>query len=320
MRVLWTAHGLVSLVAVVFLCDYAPAQRHPDDLRRSMGNLRPSHRTAVPAIQGSPPPNSSNRHHSGRSYVYRPQFPVYDYGYDYYPYGWNYHSYPSWYAPSYWHYSYSAPLVMPDHALFGPVAAQRFLGVNRPAAPQQVIVVQDADNADRPAPAARLVNRGALAASRRFIGFGDAHFRGGKYSEALHRYKNAAASTRTLADAYFRQAYALMALGRYEPAALAIEQGLALDRNWAQSGFHNDDLYGNNGEIKAKHIDALATAAADAPNDAALQFLFGVYLYFDGRPDEARPFFEHAARLLGDDAHVAGFLPREDEAPPQPVK
>ena len=308
MRAFWIGHALVSLVAAIFLGDLALAQQNPDDFRRSMGNLRPSHRTAVPAIQGSPPPRSSGRQRSGNSYVYRPHFPAYHHGYHYYPYGRRYYTYPSWYVPSYWRYSYSAPLVMPEGALFGPVAAQRFMGVARPAVPQRVVVVRDADNERDPAPVAAPADR-RRAAARRLIGFGDAHFRNGKYSEALRRYKSAATSSPTLGNAYFRQGYALMAMGRYEPAAGAIERGLKLDPNWARSRFHNDDLYGQNAQIKAKHIDALATAAADAPNDAALQFLFGVYLYFDGRPDQAAPFFEHAARLIGDDAHVAGFLP-----------
>jgi tetratricopeptide (TPR) repeat protein len=312
MKAFWTGRGLVALVTAILLCDFALAQQHPDDYRRSMGNLRPSHRTAVPAIQGSPPPRSSNRQRSGRSYVYRPYFPAYGYGYHGYPYGSGYYPYPSWYVPNYWRYGYSAPLVVRNGAQFGPVAGQRFLGADRPAVHQQVVVIRDADNNRDRAPAAAPANR-RTAAARRFIGFGDAHFRNGKYSEALHRYKSAAKSSPTLGDAYFRQGYALMAMGRYEPAAGAIERGLELDPNWARSGFHNDDLYEHNAQIKAKHIDALATAAADAPDDGALQFLFGVCLYFDGRPDQAAPFFEHASRLIGDDAHVAGFLPRENE-------
>ena len=316
----WTGHGLVSLVIAVFLWDLALAQQHPDDFRRSMGNLRPSHPTAVPAIQGSYQQRSSGGQRTGNTYVYRPQYPACYHGYDYYPYGRSYYGYPSWYVPSYWRYSgYSAPLVMPNGALFGPAAGQHFLGADRPAAPQRVVVIRDADNRGNAAPAAAPANP-RVAAARRFIGFGDAHFRSGKYSEALHRYKSAATSSPTLGDAHFRQGYALMAIGRYEPAAGAIERGLRLDPNWARSGFRNDDLYGQNAQIKAKHIDALATVAADAPNDAALQFLFGVYLYFDGRPDQAAPFFEHAARLTGDGAHVAGFFPREANNPPQPVE
>lgn len=312
--------GLVSVGAVIFLCDLAPAQRDPDDYRRSMGNLRPGHRTAVPAIQGSPPPNSSQRRRSGNTYVYRPRYPVYDYGYygrQYYPYGWDYYTYPSWYQPNYWYRNYSAPLVMPEGALFGPRAAQRFLEGDRPVVPQRAVVVRDADDDVRvPAPAAR----GQLAAARRFIGFGDAHFRGGKYSEALRRYRSAAKASPMLGDAYFRQGYALMAAGRYEPAVRAIRRGLGFDPNWARSGFHNDDLYGEDAATKAKHIDALATAAADAPDDADFQFLFGVCLYFDGRLDQAAPFFDHAARLSGDDTHIVGFLPQNPENPDQPEK
>lgn len=107
MKALWTRHGLASLVAAILLCDLALAQQHPDDFRRSMGNLRPSHRTAFPATQGSPPPGASQHRRSRQIYVYQPYFPAYNYNYGYYyPPVQYYRAYPFGYVPRYWQYRY----------------------------------------------------------------------------------------------------------------------------------------------------------------------------------------------------------------------
>ncbi len=325
----WTTRALAALVTTTLLVELGFAQHHPDDFRRSMGNLRPSHRTAAAATQGSPPPYTFENHRSSHSCVYRPYYPAYNSGYAWYPYSsWNYYGYPS-YPSHYWQYGYSTPWVYPVQG----VAVNRFLGVNQLVVPQgQIGGNQAAANANQPAvaplaanrqpnaqPVLHIANRAGKARARRYVSYGDAHFRNGKFSEANLRYRNAAKADAALADAHFRQGYALMALGRYEPAARAIEEGLVLNPDWAQSGFHNDDLYGPNIEAKTKHIDALATAAADAPDDPVLQFLFGVCLYFDDQPAQAKPFFEHSARLSGNGTHLIGFLREEQQAPPEPA-
>jgi len=331
----WMKRTLAGLLMTALFVDPGLAQHHPDDFRRSMGNLRPSHRTAVPATQGSPPPYTDFRRRSGHSYVYRPHYPVYDYGYNRYPYGWSYSGYPS-YVPSYWRYGYSTPLVFPQVApvvvgvnqlvvpqqVVGanqPAARQPVQGANQPAVPKPAVVRRAVDKKRNAEPVRDIANRSGNAKAQRYIGYGDAHFRNGKYSEANRRYRSAAKADVELADAYFRQGYALMAMGRYEPATHAIKQGLMFAPDWDQSGFHNDDLYGPNLEAKTEHLDALATAAADAPDDPVLQFLFGVCLYFDGQPDQATPFFEHAARLSGNGAHLIGFLRDASEGPPKPA-
>ena len=56
-----------------------------------------------------------------------------------------------------------------------------------------------------------------------------------------------------LADAYFRQGFALAAMGSYSPAVKAIQRGLAIDPRWPDSPFQLDDLYGPNAAAK-RHI------------------------------------------------------------------
>ncbi len=94
-------------------------------------------------------------------------------------------------------------------------------------------------------------------------------------------------------------------LGRYHVAVAAIKKGLELEPDWARSDFRLTELYGNNEAAKATVLDALTTAAEQEPNNADLQFLLGVHLYFDGKPEQAAPLFERTRELAGGEK---GFL------------
>jgi len=242
----------------------------------------------------------------------------YRYGYPRYP-GY-YPPYRAWYPPY-----YVPPVYVPAEELYGPRAVQRFMGVEHwfePSEPQRqpAIVVprngrRDAEPTPQPpaepeeAKPGRATNPRAVNLAWRFIGFGDAHFANENYAEANDRYRKAATAAPQLADAYFRQGYALMAAGRYEPSVRAIRRGMALDADWPRSDFHNVELYGDIPHAKTAHFEALAVAAEEDPHNADLLFLVGVVLHFDGKPERARPFFERAAQLLGgNDAHVRAFL------------
>ncbi len=244
-------------------------------------------------------------------------YPVYP---DYYPaYPGYYPAYPgysSWYPPF-----YAPPIHIPAEELYGPRAVQRFMGVDhwfqQPQPSTNIIIQRGAepagDAASVPPPEdakpPRATNQQALNLAWRFIGFGDAHFGNSNYAEANDRYRKAATASPQLADSYFRQGYALMAMGRYDLAVGAIRRGLALAPGWPQSGFSNTELYGDNRQAKAAHLETLAAASEKAPNDADLLFLVGVCLHFDGKPERARPFFERADQLLAeDDAYVKAFL------------
>jgi len=309
--------------------DLALGQQRPDDFRRSMGNLRPDSRTAAAAIQGSPPPQSApapalpeitpedgHGGHPGRpGHAHgggwgRPDYGYgYGYGYDpYAPYGYPAHPY---YPPSYWVYPYPPPLYLPGEAIYGPEAVKRFMGFYSGAAPASVdVIVVAGPEQERPAGPGALRGTGAdsVALGRKFIGFGDAQFIEQQYAQAYIRYKKAAEAAPQLAQAYFRQGWSLLASGRYELAAAAFKKGLDLDPEWPRSDFRLDELYGPNRLAKTAHIDALAAAAGDEPQNADLFFLVGVFLFFDGQPHRARPFFERLTQLPGGGAPVGGFL------------
>ena len=329
MRLFLALFASAAWMAVTASTGFAAADEPNNDHRRSMGNLRPDHRTAGPAVEGSPPPESARR----RGWIdQRPldheHYPPYDHGYWHhghrYPFDYGYdpyyaYPYPPYppYPPYYWRYPYVPPVYIPAEALYGPQAVKRFMGVDQmvpPAANPPIIVIRGGDDDDdgdhQPQePAQRAGSQRAVNLGWRFIGFGDAYFANQKYPDAYQRYKKAAEAAPTLASAYFRQGYALVAMGNYPQAAKVLKRGLELDPAWARSDFRNDELYGDNEPAKRAHLDALAQAAEENANDADLQFLLGVFLYFDGRPDSAAPFFQRAARLsVEGDAALRGFL------------
>lgn len=229
------------------------------------------------------------------------------------------YSYPYPY-PYYEERYYIAPLYIPAEELYGPQAVARFLGWNtrsrqRPIVNQVLPPGNPDDGPDGPGEDEqaqanlRGTNQRAVSLGWKFIGFGDAHFANGKYSDAYERYRKAVQAAPQLAEGYFRQGYALAAMGRYELAAGALKRGLELDPGWAASGFDPDELYGDNEPAKTAHLDALAKAAEKEPHNADLMFLLGVYFHFDGEPEQAAVFFRRAAQLVGgNDAHLRPFL------------
>ena len=211
--------------------------------------------------------------------------------------------------------SYLPPLYLPPDELFGPRAAKRFIGVDdqsrlRPNG--NIILSPSRDNNDEAVEPKKGAQRGtnaqAVALAWKLIGFGDARFAEQKYSEANQRYRTASGNAPQLADAWFRQGFALAALGRYEQAVGAIKRGLKINPNWAKSDFNLKELYGADEMAKNAHRDALAEAAEAKPNDADLLFLLGVHLHFDGQADRAVKFFQRAKEIAGDDAeHLKAF-------------
>lgn len=287
--------------------------------RRSMGNLR-----RISPEQESPPAAAPardsrartrdrwhERFYHGHGRFYRDRCP-HDYRWGGYWYG------GPGPCPPYWWDPYCVPPVyIPAEELYGPLAVRRFMGWEAWSAPRpkvNVIVAEGkqdepADGEEAEGPDLRGTNARALSLAWKFIGYGDAHFSNQEYSDAYLRYRKAARAAPQLADGYFRQGYALAAMGRYDLAARAMKRGLGLAPDWPRSDFHNDQLYGENQLAERAHADAMAQAAEQQPHDADLLFLLGVYLHFDGKPDRAGTFFRRALQLAGEDsAHLRAFL------------
>jgi len=260
-----------------------------------------------PVIWGGQKPNRQ-----GREYRFSPPYSSYGYGYYAPGYGglygydpWYYQGYiyPNGYASS---GMYLPPGTVPPGEVFGPRVAKEFLAG---AAPARATPRRADDPLEAPSGAERGTNAQSLARARNFIGYGDARFAKQEYSDAVDRYRSASRSAPQLADAWFRQGFAFIALGRYESAANSFRRGLKLDPGWVQTKFRLSELYGPDEGAKNAHRDALAQAAENNPNDADLLFLLGVHLYCDGQKERAAPFFERAKELSGSHAeHLRPFM------------
>jgi tetratricopeptide (TPR) repeat protein len=308
----------LAAFAAVLLLTITSGHRAVADVEPPPGDAPDAPRVFPPGkpIEAEPPFAPARPHWYQRHRLYPPHFgyysaplclvsPLYPWVYPYPPY-----SYDPYYGP---------PLYVPAEGLSGRQALARLLAWdawNRRRPPVNVLAPEE--NADDQAapkevppkqPNPRGTNQEAVSLGWRFIGYGDAHFADGKYSDAYQRYRKAVQAAPQLAAGYFRQGYALAAIGRYDLAAKALKRGLALDAGWPASGFSNDELYGQNELAKTAHLDAMAKAAQEQPNNADLMFLLGVYFHFDGDPDRAAVFFRRAAQLTGvEDAHLKVFL------------
>ncbi len=197
------------------------------------------------------------------------------------------------------------PLFLPPEPIYGPFAGRQFPGV--PMQPR--ITVPRPDEVDEEPKPGRSTSAESIASGWRFIGYGDRLFLAQDYGQARLRYKQAGSVAPTLGTAFFRQAYTLIALGNYSEAAKLIKRGLKVDPSWPESGFTNDQIYGDNRMAKMAHIDALAAATVNEPHNADLLFLIGVHLFFEGQPERAKTFFERSGRLAGgEDAHLRPFF------------
>lgn len=238
------------------------------------------------------------------------------------------------------------PVVVPAEWFYGPSAAQPIVGTNgwsnsssvkqttivMPAASQPVAKPGNGFGANAPAnpnqvppPPMNLAptNAPTQQRARKIVDSGDAAFARQQFADALAKYKDAARAAPDLAETYFRQAAADMALQRYDDAASAIKLGLRLQPTWVDAPFRFSALYGAADLVRRQHVDALWQAATDRPTSDLL-FLCGVVSFFDEGPQQAEPLFTRAAALaIGETWHIGLFQEaskRRMPAAPQPVE
>ena len=253
------------------------------------------------------------RPHHGSSRSYYRSGLRYPYAFRVYRYD-PYYGYPGFYVYPPLYYAYPPPLWLSAEALYGPQAVRRFMGagtLSQPRANINVIGPPAVENVgiDAPQRNERATNARANARAWKFIGYGDAQFAKQEFVEANQRYRKAAHSAPQLADARFRQGFALSASGRYDLAVGAMKRGLRLDPHWARSDFDLDELYGGDQLAKNAQLDALAKASQEKPHDANLSFLAGVHYHSDGQKERAKDFFRRAEGLVGGDSeHIQAFL------------
>jgi hypothetical protein len=153
------------------------------------------------------------------------------------------------------------------------------------------------------------------AENARLIEVGLAAFAAGEYGRAAERFRQAAAIAPERPRAYFLLAQAWFALGKYHLAVDAVQTGLLRAPDWPVSGFRPLELYGPNVAEYSEHLRLLAEVLRADPNNPDLLFLNACLLWFDGRRDEARVFFERARRHGANPAAIDSFLKALPEGP-----
>ena len=211
---------------------------------------------------------------------------------------------------------YTRPLTQPAEAAYGPQAVKRFMGVDPNFALGDLVrddpkLVLGAPVTASIAPKVRETNWDAHRRAYTFMDRGDTAFAQGQYAAALADYDKAIQNAPDLPETHLRQAFGLMASGRYSAATSAIGRAISVDpKVTTDIRFELTDLYNGNAQAKQAHFEAIAKAALAAPNDSELLILLGAALHYDRQVLRAEKFFQRAADMGGEAAPLAEkFLP-----------
>jgi hypothetical protein len=203
------------------------------------------------------------------------------------------------------------PLAIPSESLFGLGPVLNMLGAAGAAASPPVPNVAIAPDIKPTEKVLKPRTSGAEALARagRFVSAGDEHFAAQRYRDANARYRTATETAPDLVEAFFRQGQALLAGGQFELAGKAFKRGLRLGSRWPQAQFDLAELYGDNQVARNAHLEAVAAAAENAPQDGTLWLLVALELHFGGQQERALPFFRRAAELLpGEELNLEAVL------------
>ncbi len=114
------------------------------------------------------------------------------------------------------------------------------------------------------------------------------------YGKAAELFRLAIRAAPNLPQAHFLLAQAYFALGKYPEAVDAIQAGMALQPDWPAARFRPRELYGLNAADYLEQLRRLEQIIQANPADPLLLFLYAYQLWFDGRQDEARVWFQKA--------------------------
>jgi Tfp pilus assembly protein PilF len=202
-----------------------------------------------------------------------------------YPFAWN-----GYYTPTFGTYVATVPYYVAP-------------SVNFSVAPRPAPEPRNLDPVDPPEPAAKPKPRVSTADQKtragKLLGIGDTNFGKQQYFAAIERYKSAAQFAPDLAEPFFRQGYAMVAVGQYDNAVKAFRRGLKIRSDWAGSPFRLNELYGNGQLAKDEHLENLAKAIEANPLDSNALLALGMTLYFDGQRERASVFFTRVSQLGG---------------------
>ena len=270
----------IAIISVLFWIAANPAEGQQPQRQDQQGTSR-----------------SSSNHHNGS--FHRPFiFPPYVISSDYWLYG-----QPIFVTvPT----PYPYPVFLPPYVNFPPQGRAAPPANNPPALVNQPPANNPPPKAAQPAlPPDDLKPKADM---QRLVRLGNDYFADGKYAQALSQYERAIAAAPLEPLAYFHQAQADLALGKYGQAVVAIQRGLRLHPHWHTADFQPRALYRDRvGEFQ-QHLANLAELTGKNPNDESLLFLLGYELWFDSKRDEAVVLLRKAATLAVDPTVINRFL------------
>jgi hypothetical protein len=146
------------------------------------------------------------------------------------------------------------------------------------------------------------------AESARLVALGREAFAAGEHGRAAARFRQATEAAPDEPLPHFLLAQADLALGKYDEAVEAVQNGMRRRPDWPTAAFRPVELYNGHVADWPEHLRRLADARARHPDDPVLLFLEAYELWFDGRRDEARPLFQRAAARAADRSFSERFL------------
>lgn len=158
-------------------------------------------------------------------------------------------------------------------------------------------------------------SRAGKARSLQLQAEGDRWLREGQNVKAYLRYLEAQREAEDRGEVYFRQAFVLVAMGRYSHAVSKLKRGLQVDPKYPQNGQTLDDVYGvENVEQKVDYLQRVSDWANSDVRDTDRLFLVGALLHFD-EDLRAGEFLAAAAKLGGRGPHLQAFLKNPGSPP-----
>jgi tetratricopeptide (TPR) repeat protein len=137
---------------------------------------------------------------------------------------------------------------------------------------------------------------------------GQQAFAAQEYARAERLFQQATRKETQTPLGYFLLAQAQFALAKYEEAMRSIDAGLQLQPDWPKSDFRPEALYGTHRADFQEQLDHLRQLVTRKPSDPALLFILAYELWFAGRQQEAKLFFQRARDITLDKTGIDLFL------------
>ncbi len=142
---------------------------------------------------------------------------------------------------------------------------------------------------------------------QRVFAEGDRLLHDGEYARAYLRYLSFQREAGDRGAVYFRQAFALVAMGRYSHAVAKLKRGLQVEPDFPSRVTAFDEAFGIDNTDQRKEILKQAARWTNAgPRDPDRLFLMGVLLHFENDPKSSE-LFDTAWKLTDHRQHLQAF-------------